>query len=369
MPFPPAIRLSADGVTWGAPGAPLTVAASATVYAKLDSIAGINQVAWDVFSTDGTSDPGSFALTQSGVVGEQVHFTADALGTSGILRVTINAGVGPKGNVDLDATQSRVKWRVLAANGLEVGAAGEGFEADPLGTTKLVNAAIRGASGVAVATDVNATPNTIPVRDGAAQLRAKSFDAVSTPAPSAPASGWAIYSDSNDGNRLKAIDASGNVAYLVSSMRVTSSKTLTASGTTANVQIFRVTGQVQILALWAIVTTTIGPNHTGQKFLVTDGSASADLSAAASAPLSAAPVNSLLVPAGAATPLNPVLSDQARGGLGTLGNNPIGELTEKHGTATYVVYQYATTDAPTSGALKVYLEYKPLSDDGAVVAV
>lgn len=148
MPFPPAIRLSTNGLTWGAPGAKLQVSPGGTVYAKLDSIANVNEVAWEVASTDGTSDPSAFAIAPStgAIVGDKVQLIGDVAGTAGLLRATINAGVGPDGNVQLELTTATVKWWVPAANGLEVGCAGEGFESDPAyGTTKVVNAAIRGA--------------------------------------------------------------------------------------------------------------------------------------------------------------------------------------------------------------------------------
>lgn len=206
--------------------------------------------------------------------------------------------------------------------------------------------------------DVTASGGTLPV------------DVIVLPpvtAPASPGSGWEVYVDSADG-RLKAKDSSGNVVILSGPMQTTKTIALTANATTADVNIFVVSGMVQVLQLWACVTVTIGPNHTAQKLYVTDGTVTANLSAAAVTPLSAAPVNSLLVAAGSGTPLNPVSTATATGGIGTLGNSPIGQVGEKHGTTTHIVYQYATTDAPTSGAIQFFVKWEPLSAGATLTA-
>jgi hypothetical protein len=132
-----AIRLNGNAV-----GAKLSVAAGGTITATLDSVAGVDTVAWEVIGTDETSSAEDLttALVQSGIKGETVTFDALGVGTAGVLKATAN------GNPLLFAT---VKWFVPAVNGLEVGAANEERESDPtFGTTGVVNAAIRGASAV-----------------------------------------------------------------------------------------------------------------------------------------------------------------------------------------------------------------------------
>lgn len=151
MPAPtasPAFRFSADGVTYGAVGAPITVAANAAVWAKIDNIANVNQVTWSVVNSDDLTTPGSYALTTSGPKGSVVKITAmGALGTGCILQATINAGVNPAtGNVDLTMTATG-KADVLAGNGLHIGCYNEQNESGAQGWLSQHNAAIRHAGG------------------------------------------------------------------------------------------------------------------------------------------------------------------------------------------------------------------------------
>src|SRR5580704_3387001 len=139
MPNPsPAIRLHG-----GPPSVKAQVTAGSTVTATLDSIAGVDVCEYVVLSTDETTTPGSFTLTPSGIVGQTVTFMAGGPGTAGILQSKINNGrVGD--DVDLAATTATIKWWVpCTGNGLEVGAADEMLESDPVnGTTGITNAAV-----------------------------------------------------------------------------------------------------------------------------------------------------------------------------------------------------------------------------------
>lgn len=123
----------------GAAGAPLAVAAGAAITATLDSVAGVNSVAWSIAAADDLSVPGDYTLVTSGIKGETVDFNALAtLGTAAILQAVVNA----------DPTlYARAKFFVPAANGRETGADGEGYEGDAThGTARIMNDAIR-ASG------------------------------------------------------------------------------------------------------------------------------------------------------------------------------------------------------------------------------
>lgn len=123
----------------GAAGAPLSCAAGAAITATLDSTAGVNSVAWTIAAADDLSEPGDYTLVQSGLRGETVDFNALAtLGTAAILQAVVNA----------DPTlYARAKFFVPAANGMETGADGEGYEGDAThGTARISNEAIR-ASG------------------------------------------------------------------------------------------------------------------------------------------------------------------------------------------------------------------------------
>jgi hypothetical protein len=161
----PAIQLSLDGVTYGAPGVKLAYAAGATVYARLDSVANVDICTWAIAYADGyRTTPSDYTLTTTGIVGNEVSYPLPAAteGIATILQSTVNDGVGPDGNTNLLVTQGTIKAHVLASNGLEVGACGENYESDPVnGTGSLVNEAIALAGvlggGVTTSRQINTT--------------------------------------------------------------------------------------------------------------------------------------------------------------------------------------------------------------------
>ena len=151
-----------------AAGLPYEATTSESVTATLDSVAGVNSVAWSVAGGDDLVAAASYTLTPSGVKGETVTFSMSATaGTALILQAVVNA----------DPTlYARAKVWIPANNGLEVGADGEGYEGDAThGTARIQNEAIR-ASGVG--TDVPQTrliTTTAPLRidgSGSADLSA-----------------------------------------------------------------------------------------------------------------------------------------------------------------------------------------------------
>lgn len=144
MSQPPSIQLSSDGVTWQTPGAPLSVSASASFFARLNSTANVDSTVWAVLSTDdvGTAP----ALTPSGIVNSQVTGTAGAAGTAFILQATINGGIDKttgKSNPATTTTTARVG--VPTSVGLQVICFDEHAEAGAQWWLPFVNAAIRGA--------------------------------------------------------------------------------------------------------------------------------------------------------------------------------------------------------------------------------
>lgn len=205
---------------------------------------------------------------------------------------------------------------------------------------------------------------------------ALSFNDVTLPpevAPGSPASGWIIYVDSAD-NKLKAKDLNGNVATMATTIRTPGTiKTLNASNTTANVPIFGITGTVRITKLYGIVTTTIGTNHTASQFRINDQTAQTNLTSAASGALSAAPVGSFVAKTGLAANATAVGSNA----IGLTSDSPTAGTTffcefiviKKSTAATNIEYRYTTTDTPTSGAIQFWLDWEPVSADGAVVAL
>jgi hypothetical protein len=135
-------------VNGGAPGAKASVAAGASVTFTLESTIGVRSVQWTVLSTDETASVGDYTLTPSGSLGQIATTAALGEGTAFIVRVVVNNGL-TRGQPDPTGTAGTVKVFVPTVDGLEVGAAGETYESDPVyGTTTIMNSAIRAMAGV-----------------------------------------------------------------------------------------------------------------------------------------------------------------------------------------------------------------------------
>lgn len=157
------------------------------------------------------------------------------------------------------------------------------------------------------------------------------------------------------------------------------SKTLSANNTTAAVPLFRITGAVDVLKLYGVVTTVLGANHTAAFWRLNDQTAQVDISlSTGGADLSAAPVGTVVsrddVAAGAnvARVMSSATGTVADNFAATSGLANVGtpfRVNAKSGANTDIEYVYATTDAPTSGVIQFFLEYVPLSASGAVATV
>jgi hypothetical protein len=154
--------------------------------------------------------------------------------------------------------------------------------------------------------------------------------------------------------------------------RVTTSKTLSANNTTANIPIFRILGHVKIKKLYGVVTTIIGANHTGAFFRLNDQSAQVNLTDnAVGGTLSAAAVGSIITRTALAATVATVktsaagrLTESATAGIPV---NAEFDIIAKNGANTDIEYSYATTDTPTSGAIQFFCEYEPLSSGASVI--
>ena len=161
----------------------------------------------------------------------------------------------------------------------------------------------------------------------------------------------------------------GNNTFLLSN-----SKTLSGNNTTTAVPIFGITGDVLVKRLWATVTTVIGVNHTGGFFKLNDSTTTVNITLnTGGATLSAAPVGTTLSKTGLAAVIatvtsasvGAVLEPSAAGGL------IMSEfmVLKKATGVTNIEYSYATTDTPTSGVIQFFVEYLPISANGAVTAL
>lgn len=149
------------------------------------------------------------------------------------------------------------------------------------------------------------------------------------------------------------------------------SQTLSGNNTTVNTPIFRITGTVEVIKLYAVVTTTIGANHTGGLYRLNDQTAQVAITASG-ATLSGLAVGTTVLKKGLAAAALTLL-DNAAGRvsepttLETMTYSPF-VVMKKTAANTDIEYQYATTDAPTSGVLQHFLVWLPNSSDAAVVA-
>lgn len=163
-----------------------------------------------------------------------------------------------------------------------------------------------------------------------------------------------------------------NVPITTDGLVSTNSQTLSGNNTTVNTALFRITGTIEVRGLWAVVTTVIGANHTGGLYRLNDQTAQVAITATG-ATLSALAAGTTITKKGlAATALT--LLDNAAGRvsepttLETTYFSPF-VVMKKTGANTDIEYQYATTDAPTSGVLKHFLRWIPLSSDANVAIV
>ncbi len=144
--------------------------------------------------------------------------------------------------------------------------------------------------------------------------------------------------------------------------------TLSASNTTASVDVFTLTGSVLIHAIWAEVTTLIGANHTAGFIRLDDGSAQVVITAASGVTISAFEAGSLMVKEGlAATALTGLQADQIRLSEPAAAGDPALQaciVTADAAATSNIEYRYSTTDTPTTGVLRWHAIWEPLSDDG-----
>lgn len=152
-----------------------------------------------------------------------------------------------------------------------------------------------------------------------------------------------------------------------------SSKTLSANNTTANIPIFGITGTVNIVDLYGVVTADLGANNTAAYWRLNDQSAQVNITLNTGTTISAVKAGSVIVKKGLATAAL-VLLDNAAGRvsepttLETAFFSPF-VATKKTGATTNIEFVYSTTDTPTSGVIQFFAVWLPVSADGAVVAV
>lgn len=151
------------------------------------------------------------------------------------------------------------------------------------------------------------------------------------------------------------------------------SKTLIGNNTTVAVPIFKVKGVVQVLGIWGMVTTVLGANNTAAYLRLNDQTNQSAITLATGTALSAAAVGSLIAKKGlAAAALTLLSASQSRVSepttLETDYFSPF-VATELPGAETDIEFLYTTTDTPTSGVIKFFIRWLPLSDGANVTGL
>jgi len=155
-------------------------------------------------------------------------------------------------------------------------------------------------------------------------------------------------------------------------LQLSNSKTLGGTGTVV-VPIFHVTGTVEVLALWGVVTTVLGANNTAAYWRLNDQTAQVSITASAGTTLTTAAVGCTIVKKGLAAAALTLL-DSAAGRvsepttLETLYFSPFVAMQKTGAIQTDIEFVYSTTDNPTTGAITFYVQYLPVGQGSKITA-
>jgi hypothetical protein len=172
--------------------------------------------------------------------------------------------------------------------------------------------------------------------------------------------------------RVTIVDAGGNS---VSPSTTTKTGTLTASNTTANIILFRITGAVRIDALYGVVTTALSSNVTATHWRLNDQTAQVDISLASGSTISSYSAGSVISRASVAGTALQIKSAAAGGVLDPIAATAPGSfmpfiaVQKTGGVQTDIEFRYTTTNTPATGAIQFFCRWTPVSADGNLVAV
>lgn len=150
---------------------------------------------------------------------------------------------------------------------------------------------------------------------------------------------------------------------------ISNPKTFTTTGTVA-VPIFHVTGSVNVLALYGIVTTTMG-NSTATYWRLNDQTTTSAITVATGTTLTAAGAGSIIVKKDVASAALTLLNNsQERVSepttLETLYFSPFVAVQKVGSIQTDIEFVYTTSDNPTTGAITFYVQYLPLGQGSKI---
>lgn len=151
------------------------------------------------------------------------------------------------------------------------------------------------------------------------------------------------------------------------------SKTLVGNNATVVVPIFGITGTVQFLSIYGVVTTVLGANNTAAAWRLNDQTAQVDITLSTGTALSGVAAGSVIVKKGLAAAALTLLNNSAgRVSEPTTLETPYFSpfvVTKKTAAATNIEFVYTTTDTPTSGVIQFFVTWLPVSQDAAVKAL
>lgn len=150
--------------------------------------------------------------------------------------------------------------------------------------------------------------------------------------------------------------------------------TLTGNNTTVAVPIFHVTGSVQVLGIYGVVTTALGANNTAAYWRLNDQTAQVSITASSGTTLSAAAIGATIVKKGLAAAALTLLSAAAGDvseptTLETPYFSPFVAVQKTGGITTDIEFVYSTTDTPTSGVIQFFVQWYPISANGRLTPV
>ena len=153
------------------------------------------------------------------------------------------------------------------------------------------------------------------------------------------------------------------------------SQTLSGSNTTVATPLFRITGKVNVRALYGEITTALGSNITAAHWRSNDQTATLPISAAAGTTLSSFAAGSMITRksivsvaltgdnASAAKVIDPVAATAPDIFMPFIVEQKTGSVN------TDIEFVYTTTNTPTSGVILHTLLWEPISADGNVTVL
>lgn len=169
---------------------------------------------------------------------------------------------------------------------------------------------------------------------------------------------------------LVRLDANGHP--LGGGVVIDKAQTLSGSNTTVATDLFKVTGSVLITRLYAVVETVLGSNVTAAYYRTDDQTAQVSISLSTGVTLSSFAVGSMVTRksvvsvalsadnASAAKVIDPVAATAPDVHM------PFEVVQKTGGVETDIQFVYTTTNTPTSGVLRHYIEYIPLTADSRI---